>query len=119
MSATFTVNVDIAEIESAYDEGNLKRAQTLFARRVGDDSNRYCKWDTGATWESMVGSSDFESGDITWSTPYAGEAYYNPSVGTHPTVPNGKTEPHAQWFEVAKGRHLSQWLQLGKELLTR
>lgn len=119
MSSTFTVDVNLSEIEHAYSDDTLKKAQTLLAQRVGTDSNRYCKWDTGATWESMTGSSDFESGTITWSTPYASEAYYNPSVGSHPTVMNGKTEPHPQWFEVAKGRHSTQWMQLAKELLTQ
>lgn len=114
-----TVDMDLASIEDAFSADSLKQAQTLLARRIGDDSNRYCKWDTGATWESMVPNSDFEAGEISWATPYAGEAYYNPNVGTHPTNPNGKTDPHPQWFEVAKGRHLPQWVQLAKELMNR
>lgn len=118
MSATFTVNVDIAEIEHAYDEGNLKRAQTLFARRVGDDSNRYCKWDTGDTHDSMVPNSDFEEGEIRWTTAYASEAYNDPAIGEHPSRPR-ETEPHWKWFEYAKGAHLPQWTRLAKELLSR
>lgn len=119
MSTTITVDIDISGIEERYSEDAVKSAQRQVAMRIGTDSNRYCKWDTGATYNSMVPNSDFEDGEIRWSTPYASDAYNNPNVGTHPTVPNGKTDPHAQWFEVAKSRHFSQWLALAERLLKK
>lgn len=117
MSASFTVDVDVSKIVSRFDDSRLRSAQEQYAMRVATDSNRYCKWDTGDTYDSMAQNSDFAGGAIRWTTPYAREAYEDPRVGNHPSEPNGKTEPHPKWFEVAKERHLAQWEKLAGRLL--
>lgn len=118
MSTTITVDIDLSGIDERFSEDAMKSAQKQVAMRIGTDSNRYCKWDTGATHDSMVPNSDFEDGEIRWTTPYASDAYNNPTIGEHPSRPR-QTDPHSQWFEFAKSRHFSQWLALAERLLKK
>lgn len=108
----FNVNSDISGLRQRFSASQLKAAQTLFAMRVGLDSNKYCKVDTGQTQRSMQTSSNFAAGEVSWDTSYAKAAYYSPSA-KHDKNPSASSK----WFEIAKRNHQAAWLEYAKEQL--
>lgn len=110
----FKVSADLSGIHQKYSASQMKAAQTLFATRVGFDSNKYCKVDTGQTRNSMQTSSNFANGEVSWDTKYAKAAYYSPSA-LHGKNPNASPK----WFEVAKRNHQAAWLEYAKAQLAK
>lgn len=110
----FKVSADLSGLHHKYSAGQIKAAQTLFATRVGFDSNKYCKVDTGQTQRSMQAASNFAAGEVSWDTDYAKAAYYNPSA-LHDKNPNASSK----WFEVAKRNHQAAWLEYAKAQLAK
>lgn len=102
-----TVERDLSGLESRFGARRLQDVQARLAMQVGDDSNKFCKEDTGQTKSTMRTSSDFKAGEVTWSTPYAKDAYYDPRVRT---VKNPSAT--SRWFETAKSQRLRSWLEL-------
>lgn len=115
MSLSLSVTSDIGAIERRFDEGAARENQMKLAMQVGEDSNFYCRVLTGATRDSMANSSNYAEGDVSWTTPYANDIYYN----GHPST---RINPNAslRWFEVAKGQRLqSTWVPLVRSLYAR
>lgn len=102
MSVTFNFNVPeiMGNIEAANQEALVELGQQVLA-----DSNYYCKLDQGMLISSSQNSSDLESGNIVWDTPYAQRQYYFENAHTD-------KNPNAQmmWFHKAKDVHCDQWI---------
>lgn len=112
MSLHLTVTKDLSRLDARFAAGKLKQAQTRLAMQVGADSNKFCKVDTGATQASMQAGSNFEGGEVSWTTPYAVYAYYQPSA-LHQRNPNATS----RWFETAKSQRLGDWTKLVRDSL--
>lgn len=99
---TITIESDLSGLERRLGDAALKRAQSAFGRRVMEDSNYFVMYDTGATSRSAAVAT---AGDeVSWSTPYASEAY---NSGHARTVKNPNA--HTHWFEYAKSVRLGEW----------
>lgn len=77
------------------------------ANQVLEDSNFYCKRDTGMLIESAIINSLPEQGIVQWVTPYAAAQYTNPNA-RRDINPNASPE----WFAEAKRNHGRQWLDV-------
>lgn len=110
--ATVVVTKDLSGIERRFSDSSVRKAQKSLALQVGNDSNVYCKVDTGQTRATMASSSDFENGDVSWSTSYAKAAYYA-SGASHRVNPSAQP----QWFEVAKQSRLRNWQETVRKAL--
>lgn len=99
---TIIVEYDLSGIERKLGDAGLRAAQSAFGRRVMEDSNYFVMYDTGATSRSAAVAT---AGDeVSWSTPYASEAY---NSGHARTVKNPNAHP--RWFEYAKSVRLGEW----------
>lgn len=106
----FDAVVDVKGLTEMASPETLRRARTVLAMRVGLDSNRYCKVDTWHLQSTMQVTSDFENGEVRWSTrkngrDYARYAYYDPNLGPE-SVKNKRT---SKWFEEAKSKRIDSW----------
>lgn len=68
------------------------------------DCNFYCKQDTGALIQSSLIHSDFKTGELKWTMPYAEKQYYFPGTRQDKN-PNASPE----WCDVAENNHGSEW----------
>ena len=112
MRLRIQVTKDLAPLEARFSDDKLKAAQTRLAMQVGDDSNKFCKEDTRQTHDSMKTSSNFEAGEVSWTTSYANEAYYDPRARKQKN-PNATSK----WFETAKSQRLENWTTLVRRSL--
>lgn len=112
MGINIAVTKDLSGLDAKFTASQLKAVQTQLAMQVGNDSNVFCKVDTGQTRATMQSSSRFEAGEVSWTTPYASDAYYNPHTRT-------EKNPRAtsRWFETAKSQRLSSWTELVRRKL--
>lgn len=105
------IDSDFKKITKAL--GNAKRKIIyVITEQATKDSNFYIPKRDGDLELSSKTHSDYEKGIIGWSTPYARKLYYNPQYNFKKDV-----NPHARglWFEHAKSKHLSEWINMAKK----
>lgn len=107
-----SVTNDLDGLTKRFGEYRLKQIQKSLALQVGTDSNKFCKEDTGLTKSTMRTSSNFEAGEVSWTTPYANEAYYDPRVRSVKN-PNATS----RWFETAKSQRMDSWINKVERML--
>lgn len=112
MASKPSIDIDLSGIEKRFSPQALKAKQAVFAHRVGFDMNKHCPVDEGALRDSMPVSSDYESGQLVWDTPYAKRVM---NADTVRTVKNPEARP--QWPEYAKSERLGEWRKLAANLL--
>ncbi len=112
MASKPSIDIDLSGIEKRFSPQALKAKQAVFAQRVGFDMNKHCPVDEGTLRDSMPVSSDYESGQLVWDTPYARRVM---NADTVRTVKNPDARP--QWPEYAKSERLGEWRKLAANLL--
>lgn len=112
MASKPSIDIDLSGIEKRFSPQALKAKQAVFAHRVGFDMNKHCPVDEGTLRDSMPVSSDYESGQLVWDTPYARRVMNADAVGT---VKNPEARP--QWPEYTKSERLGEWRKLAANLL--
>ena len=78
-----------------------------------NDCNQYCKEDTGTLIASSLIHSDLKNGKLIWQTPYARRQYWEIRTAYKTVNPNASW----RWCEVAKKRHLNQWIRQAQRLV--
>ena len=78
-----------------------------------NDCNQYCKEDTGTLIASSLVHSDLKNGKLIWQTPYARRQYWEIRTAYKTVNPNASW----RWCEVAKKRHLNQWIKQAQRLV--
>lgn len=101
----------LPKMTGAFDAG-----QKVLDQEVVKGGNYYIPRDTGNLEGSGIRATIIGSGRVAWETPYARRLYYNPQYNF-----SKDSNPNAQglWFEAAKARFLSQWIQLSQEAIRR
>lgn len=97
------VTSDLSGLERRFSGPRLQMAQNAFGRRVLADSDFYAMERTGALRRSGFMATSGE--EITWSVPYANDAYNWPGKARTERNPNATT----RWFETAKRNRLGEW----------
>lgn len=105
MAVTFNKRIIKARVTKARD-----RALPILTEQVLKDSNFYARQDSGALIASSIGATDYKKGILIWNTPYAAKVYY---TGTPSRDVNANASK--MWFEVAKSKHLKEWVKLAKK----
>lgn len=107
---TITVRIDTARIGPNLHNAT-RRAKHIVTQQVLKDSNLYIPADTWNLRDSSLTHSDFENGQVIWSTPYAKKVY----KGVHFNFSQDKN-PRAQafWYEKAKSVHSREWEQVAQ-----
>ena len=96
-------------------EKSIKLGQFALDQQVAKDSNFFVPKDTSALEGSVISTSNFGSGVISWSTPYARRLYY----GTNFKFAKDKNpNASALWFERAKAMRKRKWVELAKKTIT-
>ena len=102
------VKVDLSGV-SRKIKSNAERAQFILDEQVLKDSNFYAPLDTGELIRSSLRMSLIGQGRLIWDTPYARINYY----GVNRNFSKDKNSMAGPlWFEMAKSRHLMEWLEL-------
>lgn len=102
------VKVDLSGVSSKI-KSNAERAQFILDEQILKDSNFYAPQDTGELIRSSLRMSLIGQGKLIWDTAYSRRLYYNPQYDF-----SKDKNPNAGglWFEMAKSRHLMEWLDL-------
>lgn len=105
---TFDVRSELY-ITNAHVEAAMRTSQFLLDQQVAKDSNFYIPKDTGQSEGSVLRSSHFGEGIVTWNTPYIKKIYYGEGFNFSKDI-----NPNAQalWFEVAKSKYKGEWLSI-------
>lgn len=90
-----------------------KTVHLALDEQVLKDSNRYVPYQDGDLHDSALAASNIGKGEIIWDTPYARRRYYEPASLSKTPNPQAST----QWFEVAKSRHLDDWIRVAQATL--
>lgn len=112
MSNSLRISID-SNIPDFESEFHWKEAMEALTAAIKDDSNVFCKVDTGQTQQSANVATNYQEGEVSWNSPYAKYAYYSPDVAS--TDRNPKARP--QWFEAAKRIHSKDWAEVVKRYL--
>jgi hypothetical protein len=108
MTVEFNANTAIARIEKV-----LSIRQFALDNQVLKDSNEYCPVAEGDLRTSGVTYSRVGDGFLGWNKPYAHNMYY----GTKFNFSKDKNlNARAKWFEEAKTRNLSKWLEIAGDV---
>lgn len=109
----FNVKVN-AGVDLKSMEKTIKLGQFALDQQVAKDSNFFVPKDTSALEGSVISSSNFGSGVISWSTPYARRLYY----GTNFKFSKDKNpNASALWFERAKAMRKRKWVEIAKQTI--
>lgn len=104
---TVNVNVNTAGIAAKFTQANLDRIKMdVLSERIKEDSNRYVPYETGALHDNV----EIDRDGVHWTVDYAQYVYNMDDGSTNWTQSHG-TEPHSHWFEVAKQRHVNEWIE--------
>lgn len=108
IEANIRVRLNAADITAQVRQATA-RAQVILDEQVLKDSNRFIPLDTGELMRSGLRASRIGEGSIVWDTPYARRLYFNPQYNF-----SRDSNPLAQglWFEAAKSRYQSHWVEL-------
>lgn len=109
-----SVEVDLTGLERRFADRAMREKQAAFARRVAFEMRDYVPLDEGTLRDSEPVSSDYESGDVIWNTPYARRVHDLPEVRR---VKNPRATP--RWPAVAKSERLQAWADFARKLLGR
>ena len=106
--------VDLSKIERRFSERALVGKQQAFARRVAFEMRDYVPERDGFLKDSEPMASDYASGKIEWSQPYAQRVHDLPqsSIGRAKN-PNARSH----WPEEAKRERLGSWEEFGRRLM--
>lgn len=90
----------------------VQESQLALDTQVLKDSNSFIPQDTLNARDSGVQRTIPGAGKVTWDTPYIRRIYY----GTEMNFSKDKN-PNATslWFEHAKSRFLSDWVQIAQD----
>lgn len=104
-----SLNLTQADISRA-----VRRGQYILDNQVVKDSNYFIPKDTGNAEGSGIRATAFGEGRVTWNTPYIRRIYYGTNFNFSKDI-----NPNAQalWFEAAKSRHLSEWIEITKRAI--
>ena len=107
------------KVSSEFDKekilSRMKEAQYKLDETVLKDSNRYAPEVTGQLKGTGQGASSIGEGIVAWQLVQVPRLYYNPQYNfTKDVNPNAG----GLWFEVAKQKHISEWIELVKKILT-
>jgi len=103
-----SVQVDLKGVEKKIKE-KLERAQAVLDEQVIKDSNYYAPQDESILINSSLTASKIGEGVLIWDTPYARRLYWNPEYNFSTDM---NENAGGKWFEVAKSKHLSDWLKM-------
>ena len=81
-----TVRMDFGGIDRRFSSGQSARRQELFARDCEELMRPYVPVLEGALRGSAKVSSSFETGEVTYQTPYAARQYYEAQSHTDPNT---------------------------------
>ena len=110
MSLKMEMDIDLSDVTRQLKNG-CTQILPVTSQQVAKDSNYFIPKDTGALESSVFSASDWKSGEVIWSTPYARRLYWNPQYNFSTDVnPNAR----GLWFEAAKARFLSDWENVAK-----
>lgn len=108
MTVEFNANAAIAK-----REGLLAQRQLALDTRVLQDCQTYCPEADGFLKASGITFSRIGQGFVGFNTPYAKRLYYNPQFNfSKDKNPNAR----GKWFEEAKTRNLSTWLEIAGDV---
>jgi hypothetical protein len=113
MGMSFTTQVHLEGMNRRLSDAKLDSAQKQLVESVGQDSNHYVPVDTGALHDNMEYGANFT--EVIWPANYAKAVYNADSV--HPAPNRLGTDPHTQWFEYAKSKHVREWADVVKDAL--
>ena len=110
MSVESTIMTDtVARVEEMVAQG--KKHLTA---QILDDSTQYVP-----VYDGTLRDSGKVDGDkVVWDANFAKRVYNMPDSSKW-TLDRGAIEPHSHWFEVAKSRHLGQWLDDTAEAMSK
>ena len=95
-------------------ESRAMLAQAYLDTQVMKDSDKYVPYRSGTLARSVQTATSPGSGRVVWDTPYAHRMYtgkrYRFTRDIHPSAT-------AEWFEVAKQKRLSVWMDGVKKIL--
>lgn len=100
----FDVEISLSGVKMKLGEEGVRRAQLMLVDRVATDSQKFVPVASGDLYRSMSKGRD----EVTWQMYYASHAYYSKHIIYGKENQYG-TDPHDQWFEVAKDRYLKDW----------
>ena len=83
------------------------------SEEILNDTNQYCKEDTGTLIASSLVHSLPEQGKLIWQTPYARRQYWE--IRTAYTDVNPKAT--WKWFEAAKRANMAKWEKQANALM--
>lgn len=108
------VDINNQRIATRFDD-KWKKNLELISNEVLNDSNQYCKEDTGMLIASSYIHSQLDKGLLVWQTPYARRQYWQIQTAYK------DVNPHAtwKWFEAAKAAHKARWVRQAQILMEK
>lgn len=104
-----SVTFDKKQVEKRL-QGLTAKAQKVLDNQILEDSNFYCKEDTG----DLIRSGKIpQPGTIEWDESYARKQYYLPATST-----DKNPQARYKWFEAAKSTMLDKWIKLVQMIMT-
>lgn len=98
-----------ARVKNAWEE-----SMPELSMQVLKDCNYYCRQDQGGLKKSAKIHSDYQKGQLVWSTEYARKVYF---TGTPARDINQNAS--LMWCKVAKDRHLDEWGEIAQKLFIK
>ena len=99
------INIDKMKLRQTI-ESAWKAGLPVLTKEILDDTNEYCKFDTGVLVQSSYLHTKFNRGMMIWQTPYARRQYWEIQ-----TAYTRAGHPRAtwKWAEVAKRHNMEKW----------
>ena len=107
-----SVHMDFSALERRFSEAAAKQRQTHFAMKVANDTRKFVPRRDGPLQDYEPLNSDYPSGRIVWSTPYA-RYVYNLDHVVSPANPSARP----QWAEAAKAEKMHDWKDYAASLI--
>lgn len=106
------IDINKQKIATRFDT-KWKNKLEMISTEILNDSNQYCKEDTGTLIASSLIHSRLSEGLLIWQTPYARRQYWQIATAYK------DVNPHAswKWFEVAKANHKTRWIRQAQKLM--
>lgn len=113
-AASCNIKIDLSGIEHRFSPEQMRAKQETFAERVAFEMQDYVPRDEDTLQDSEALASDYASGHIEWSTPYAQRVHDLPQSSIRKTKnPNARSH----WPEEAKNERMGAWNEFAHKLM--
>ena len=110
-----TIHMRQADVTARVQNDFDNKVLPLLSEIILQDTNEFCKEDTGMLIASSLSHSVTKEGKLVWETPYAKRQYWEIRTAFTDVNPRATW----RWCEYAKNAYLSKWQTQAQRLVDR